>query len=87
MPIFRVEQCMKCHANRTTTEVDVAADKPPVSIVYLVVESWGAANCGVIGVFSSEGAAEQEATRRRDPDRPGIRYVVQRFAVLGDPAP
>ena len=84
VPIFRLEECLKCHANRTTTDVAVGPDQAPVSVVYLVVESWGAAFFGVIGVFSSEAGAEQEAARRRDPHRPDIRFLVQRFAVLGD---
>jgi hypothetical protein len=86
MPVFRVEECIKCHTNRTTTDPGVGAEHPPGSVVYIVVEAWGSLPYGdVIGVFSSQAGAEQEAARRTDPARPMIKYLVKRYEVLAEP--
>ena len=87
MPVFRVEECMKCHTNRTTTDPAAGTEHPPGSVVYLVIEAWGSLPYGdVVGVFSSQAAAEQEAALRTDPARPTTHYLVKRYEVLAEPS-
>ena len=85
MPVFRVEECLKCHTQRTTTDVSAATeDQVPVFVVHIVVECWGTAAGDIVGVYANRGTAEGVAEARHDPNRPGVRYVVETYEVFGD---
>jgi hypothetical protein len=87
MPVFRVEECLTCHANRTTTDLGAGIERVPVSVVYVVTEYWGILRAigEIVGVFNSQAAAEREAERRTAAaDRPPhIQYQVNSYEVLG----
>lgn len=87
IPVFRVEECLTCHANRSTTDVGVGVEQVPVSVVYVVTEYWGIVGAvgEIVGVFSSQAAAEREAEQRTaSAERPShIQYLVKSYEVLG----
>ena len=88
VPVFRVEECLTCHANRTTTDLGAGVNHVPVSVVYIVTEYWGILRTvgDIVAVFASESAAEQEAERRRAAGRgpAGVQYLVKSYEGLGD---
>ena len=87
VPVFRVEECLKCRTQRTTTDVGAGGEHlAPICVVYIVVESWGSSAGDIVGVYSSRAAAEKVAEAKHDPNRPGVRYVVEAYEVFGDRA-
>jgi hypothetical protein len=87
VPVFRVEECLKCHTQRTTTDIGAALDRQvPIFVVYIVVECWGTAAGDIVGVYSTRAAAEEVAAAKHHPDRPGVRYVVEAYEVFGERA-
>jgi hypothetical protein len=85
VPVFRVEECLKCHTQRTTTDFGAAVEgQIPVFVVYIVVECWGTAAGDIVGVYANRATADQVAEAKHDPDRPGVRYVVETYEVFGD---
>jgi hypothetical protein len=85
VPVFRVEECLKCRTQRTTTDIGAAIEhQVPIFVVYIVIESWGSSAGDIVGVYSSREAAEKVAEAKRNPDRPGVRYAVEAYEVFGE---
>lgn len=78
MPVFRVDECVRCHSTRASTDSgSVRGDSAAVPTVFVVRDLWA----GVIGVYASRELADRAIESRQRMQGPANRYVVESFEV------
>jgi hypothetical protein len=83
MPVFRVDECVRCHSTRASTDSGTRRDSAAVPTVFVVRDLW----TGVIGVYASRELADRAIESRQRMQGPANRYVVESFEVQREQLP
>lgn len=81
MPVFRVDECVRCRTTRASTDSGTRRDTTAVPTVFVVRDLWA----GVVGVYASRELANQAVESRLRMQGPANRYVVESFEVQREP--